>query len=441
MLRTLESDKIFGLVQPLGGLFSKHVQHRSHSDEPRFITRVLQLGNISQVWGHAAQRAEGRPFRATVHGSGTGLDAASSFLPAVAEGLERYCTCVYTDDQFVLATGEELGHEALDLDTIPRCSQIELADPRCPLRAPDKRAPIRWVRGLSLLDGRLVYLPVVMVYLYAGLTSPAERIVLPITTGCAAHISYERALVAGILEVIERDAISITWLQRLTLPRIEIDHLSPSLMPYWERYQRGSKELEYVFLDATNELGIPTVYAMQISRADKRVTTLLACSTALDPSEAVLKVIKDMAACRIAFRVQRGVPDKIEDFADIFHGATYMARAERADAFEFLLQGGSKRLLSEMVSLESSDERQALRTVLGKLRKRKMEAYAVDLSTDEALRAGARVVRVIIPALQPLSFSYRARYLGHSRLYEAPRNMGYPVYREEQLNQWPQPFA
>jgi ribosomal protein S12 methylthiotransferase accessory factor len=51
------------------------------------------------------------------------------------------------------------------------------------------------------------------------------------------------------------------------------------------------------------------------------------------------------------------------------------------------------------------------------------------------------VVRVIIPALQPLSFSYRARYLGHARLYQAPRLMGHPVREEADLNPWPQPFA
>jgi ribosomal protein S12 methylthiotransferase accessory factor len=70
-----------------------------------------------------------------------------------------------------------------------------------------------------------------------------------------------------------------------------------------------------------------------------------------------------------------------------------------------------------------------------------MEAFVVDLSTDEALRCGVRIVRVLIPALQPLSFNYRARYLGHPRLYDAPMQMGHPVHQEEQLNHWPQPFS
>ncbi|MGH9914875.1 MAG: YcaO-like family protein, partial [Pyrinomonadaceae bacterium] len=296
-------------------------------------------------------------------------------------------------------------------------------------------------QGLSLLDGRLVYLPVVMVYLYAGFVSREERIWLPITTGCAGHTSFERALLSAILEVIERDAISITWLQQLPLPRIEIDNVSPELAPYWKCGLRSSKELEYFFFDATTDLGISTIYGLQVSKANKRLTTLVSCSTSMDPGAAVIKVMRDMAACRIAFRQPRPTPEKWEDFTDIFHGASYMARSDQAHAFEFLLDSGRKRFLSEIVTLQSNDEKQALQMVLERFRRRRMDVYAVDLSTDEALRCGVRVVRVIIPGLQPLSFHHRARYLGHSRLYEMPKQMGFPVHREDQLNRWPQPFA
>jgi ribosomal protein S12 methylthiotransferase accessory factor len=70
-----------------------------------------------------------------------------------------------------------------------------------------------------------------------------------------------------------------------------------------------------------------------------------------------------------------------------------------------------------------------------------MPLYAIDLSTDEAIRHGFRVVRVVIPSLQPLSFHYRARYLGHPRLYRAPSLMGHVAKAEDELNPWPQPFG
>ena len=384
----------------------------------------------------------GTNSQTTISGAGAGIDESESTLPALAEGLERYCASAYSSEQFRWATAEELRDEALDLAIIPRCSNRELSHARCPLVAPKKTAPIRWVPALSLLDGRIVHLPVVMVYLFAGLKTPEERICLPITTGCAAHTSYERALTAAILEVIERDAISIVWLQKLGLPRIEIDSLPSNLAAYWERYLRSSKELEYVFLDATTDVGIPIVYGLQISHSNRHLTTLVSCSSAFNPADAIIKVMRDMAALRIAFRVARPAPHHYEDFTGVFHGASYLARAEQAGAFNFLMQSSTKRLLSQMPSLErGSDDRDSLRIVLEILRRRQLNAYAVDLSTDEALRCGFRVVRVVIPGLQPLSFHYRARYLGHPRLYEAPEQMGYPVLREEEVNPWPQAFC
>jgi len=280
-----------------------------------------------------------------------------------------------------------------------------------------------------------------MVYLYAGMEGPGERFWFPISTGCAAHTSLESALLAGILEVIERDAISVTWLQQLPLPRIELDCLPSPLASFWDRYQRSCRDLEYIFFDATTDIGIPTVYGLQISPANKRVTTLVSCSTSLNPAEAVGGAIREMAAGRVAFRQPKPAPENLEEFSEIFHGATHMARAEQAGAFNFLLHSGGKRRLKEIPALETGNVKRDLQMVLERLRQKQLEAFAVDLSTDEALRAGMRVVRVLIPGSQPLAFQYRARYLGHTRLYQAPRLMGYPVYEEERLNHWPQPFA
>jgi ribosomal protein S12 methylthiotransferase accessory factor len=429
---------IHDLVQSHGGLFGHQNYFRAQSDEPRFRIQTIQLGDVSQIWPHIINKWHSQT---AISGAGAGLEEGEGTLPALAEGVERYCACAYAKEQFISATADELGDDALDLDTVPRCSPTELSRSRCPIVAPDKKTPIRWVRGLSVLDGRPVYIPAVMVYLYAGFASPEERFWFPITTGCAAHTSLERALLSAVLEVIERDAISITWLQQLRLPRIEIDRFSPSLAASWDRYQSSSSELEYAFFDATTDLGVPIIYALQVARANPRLTTLVSCSTALDPADAIVKAMRDMAACRIAFRVPRPAPETVEEFSGIFHGASYMARAEQAPAFEFLLGNGKSRRLSEIAGIEAKDDRQALQTVLDWLRRRRFDVYAVELSTDEALRAAMRVVRVLIPGLQPLSFHYRARFLAHARLYDAPAQMGYPVYGEEQLNHWPQPFA
>lgn len=437
----LACNDLLTLQQPLGGLSSGDVCYRATADEPKLTTRVVGLGDLGLIWPPPQGASGGRTQKASLHGVGVGLDKQESLIPALGEAIERYCSSVYTEQQLIRASANELGKDALDLDTIPRCSKTELSHPRCPLVAPDKSVPIRWVRGISVLDGRVVYLPLVMAYLFAGFENQGERIWDPISTGCAAHRSFERALLAAICEVIERDAISIVWLQSLSLPRIEIDYVSSSLAPYWDLYQRSCKDLEYIFFDATTDIGVPTVYAVEVAPANKRVTTLVSCSTTLEPADAVAKVIRDMAQCKAAFRAPRYIPEEWDDFNDILHGGTYMAEGTRATAFEFLLQSGGKQLLTRMNSINAPHFKQALQIILSFFRRKHLDVFAVDLSTDEAVRTGMRVVRVLIPGLQPVGFRYRARYLGHSRLYQAPREMGYPVRKEGKLNHWPQPFV
>jgi ribosomal protein S12 methylthiotransferase accessory factor len=199
--------------------------------------------------------------------------------------------------------------------------------------------------------------------------------------------------------------------------------------------------LDYYFFDATTDLGIPTVYGVQRAPWNRTGATFVTCASAASAAEALAKVIRDMSHSSSAFRRPRPTPDNVEEFTGIFHGATYMARAEQAQGFDFLLKSGSRRLLSEIPALEADSEKALLASILNRLREKGLDTFAVELSTDEALRSGFRVVKAIIPGLQPLSFNQRARYLGHPRLYEAPAQMGYESHAEEEINPLPQPFA
>lgn len=433
-MKSTTAGTLLQLLQPYGGLFSSAPLNFSYPGEPRIVARRIELGDVGAVWPQIGKRGS-----VTVRASGSGIDEESALVPALAEGLERYSLCLFHNEQFLWATGNELGRDALDLDALARCSRFELSHPKCPLVLPDKSKRIRWVRGLSLLDGRPVWIPVVLVYSHAGYAVPEERFWFPISTGCAAHISYERALLSAIYELVERDILAIAWLQKLALPRIEIDVVPQVLKPYWQRYMQAAADLEYLFFDATSDLGVPTVYGVEIARHNRNVTTLVACATGITMAEALSKTLRDMVSLRPAFRKPRPLPDSWDDFTDLLHGAAFMAKAESAPAFEFLTVHRRMKRLSEIETAQA--ENTALQAVVNRFRQKEMDIYVLDLTTDEAIRAGMRVLRVIAPALQPFSFKYRARFLDHPRLYSAPIAMGYPSLPEEELNPWPQPFA
>lgn len=433
------SDRFAGVGIRPGGLFRSATNLRSYGPEPSLYTSIVELGDVGRLpFRNTSPALPPRPARIT--GSGTHASMQRSELLACAEAIERYCAYAWRPEQFVWATAHELADAALDLDLLPQCSRLELLHPKCPLRAITKHSPMRWVHGLSLTTGRPAYVPAVIAFLQTGYVSDAERISLPISTGCAAHETYERAVVSGILEVVERDAISLLWLQQLALPEIVLDKYQGSpVEAYWREYLNSSADLEYRLFDATTDLGIPVVYGLQLC-PDRERATIVSCSAATDAFAALEKVLRDMTAVRLAFRTLRNIPAEWDDFREILDGATYMARVEQRPAFEFLLRTKA-RVNSSQLQRQELDPAAALQQLMTRLRSAQMDVFVVDLTTDEAIRAGMRVVRVIIPGLQPLSFHYRARFLAHSRLYSAPEKMGYPVLKETELNPFPQPFA
>lgn len=426
------------LISPLGGVVSRVARLDHRSGDPDYRIFGADLGDLGQLFDHVAVATAGDSSRAQMNGAGSDRDAERASRLAAMEGLERYATCVFHEDQFVWATARDLGAEALPLDSLPRVSDAEAAAPGCPLRRPDPDAPLRWVRGVSLVTGEERWVPAMLVYLYIAPKSDAERIWLPISTGCAAHTETVAALGNALCEVIERDAISLTWLLRPELPRLELDDVPPEAAPFLERNR--SDGVESLLFDATTDLGIPTVYCLERTPWSE-MAQLVTCSTELDPRRAVVKVLREAASTRIALVDAPPPPNRTEDFHDVMHGATYMAHPARRAAFAFLEDSPARRLLSDLPRLGGVDPDADLALLVGRLAAAGMEVVAVDLTCDELDRLGFRAVRVVVPGLQPLSFSPLVQYRDHPRLAQAAQRMGWPVPVEADLNPWPQPFA
>jgi ribosomal protein S12 methylthiotransferase accessory factor len=419
------------VVSGRGGLVSSTRALEPPFGHPRLKVYSALLGDVGRLLGTHGAYQEMRPSA-----TGRSFDDRLARSIAVAEAIERYATCMYAGHEIVTASAAELGSAAIDLDAVPRSSARELENPRCRVPPPDRHAPMRWVESVELRSGRRVWAPAVMAFMRMH-PLPGERFWLQISTGCAAHTDIRAALAAAICEVIERDAVALTWLQRLPLPPLDPDAVPPAareIMAWCER-----NRVQTHLFDATSDLGVPTVYTVTVAPADPRIAQLVGCSTSPTIEDAVDKAVTESCVARIAVQGAGAPPDEIADFASVLDGAVYMARPERRHALDFLLEGVDARAKAIPRALAERPE-DALDALRSTLERRGMNAYAVNLTTREAEAAGLSVVRVIIPALQPLTFRPLAQYRGHPRLFDAPAAMGHAVHAESDLNPWPQPF-
>ncbi len=430
------------------GLVSRAAELSQSSGEPPFSIWTGFLGDLSaalrsqRTWTHRVESGN-------IDGAGGAIDPDLARHIAIVESLERYSSCSWADEDLIWDTPAGLGDAAIGPDRWPACSPTELADPHCGLVPFDSRVPLRWVRGWSLTRGREVFVPAILVYLKFPVHSPSERFTNTVSTGTAAHSDLREAVLGGLLEVIERDAIALTWLQRLRLPEIVVD---PAVLdPEVAEYHRvgTSTELTVHLRDATTDYGIPILYAVQTSEADTELSQVVAATCDLDPQRALAKIYRELASLRIALRSHARSPRAQEVTGQdmtVVGGALADAAPSMRHVFDFLLEGSRPiRRLTDMGRpelrgiRESSDD--SLDRVVSALERAGSEAVVVDLTTDEARQVGMHVVKTLVPEAVPLSFSHHARYLATPRLYEAPRAMGLKAHDEAGINPVRQPFA
>jgi ribosomal protein S12 methylthiotransferase accessory factor len=356
---------------------------------------------------------------------------------------------VHSPDQLRRATAAELGDEALDLDRLARCAPDEPGMATGGVSVPRKDARIRWVRGYSLVQQRPLYVPAIMVYLFFPAEHVGENFWIPISTGCAFHHDLSQAVLSGLLEVIERDSLALTWLHQLPLPRLDLGERArwPAALAALLDLMEDAA-LEYHFFDATTDLGVPTVYALQLNDHTDLLANLVVSASRLDPWEALTRTVEEGCSSRLALDARLGIepldpryrrhPELIYELEDC---ALYYAERDRRAEFRFLLDGRRSRALRDLADLSRGDPSRDLARLLDVFRARGMEVVVVDLTTPEVRDAGFWAIRVIVPEAVPMSPVHAVRFLDTPRLYEAPRAMGFGARARSDVTAKPQPFA
>lgn len=395
---------VMDIVRPRGGIVSGVARVIGDDASPDFEMANATIGNLTDIFPHVSMSDGSDVSKESIGGSGADVTSEMAWLRAVMEGVERYASMAYTEEEFLVASGNELGDEALDLNTIPRCSKSEYLNPKCPYAPADKSKPIRWIKGYSLTEKKYKYVPALMTHLYLK-PGPDERFWQMISTGTAAHFNLDSALVSGINEVIERDAIALTWLAKLPLSKIDVP--SPPPPEVAANLSRLAKSrVKHTGFDATTDFGIPTVYSVQTLEGHPHLSQYVNCSTEFSALDAYAKTIREAAPARPVFNDGIDVPDDLSDFVSLHHGAAYLGRPEFRDEFGFLLSSSGTIGIGDMGGYFPEDDNARLSVLIDKLKSMNMEAIAVDLTTEDLREVGVWVVKVVIPGLMPMTSTH-----------------------------------
>ncbi len=334
---------------------------------------------------------------------------------ALAEAVERHVLASRTD-YFVAEKKETVsnmhykGIAALALERIVSLPQ-----------AFSEAQKFLWIRGDSLISKRALWVPAQIVSGNPGVLVALNEPLLreQNTTGCAVGETKETALLQGALEVIERDAYMILWLNRLTLPQVNLDQLTlrstslSRLMKLCTRYRLRPSVIRMI-TDA------PTYALAVVLKDESGMIPKISLGLKAHRNPALAAEGALLEALRIRPDVRRAQdetydksPERISDIGH-FDRLRYWAEDNRAKALTFLTDGPTNDLQSEPWELDTDKEH--LARIVAWCREKGYECASVSLTKSKGNPTPWHLEHVIIPELQPLYLKEKNRPIDSPRL-------------------------
>jgi ribosomal protein S12 methylthiotransferase accessory factor len=424
------------LVDSKTGIIRTVSLMRLHEDDPPVFLAHAEPSDTVPITGmHAANR-----------GAACSVSSDRALVRACGESIERYASAIYDPRTLRLASYAELaaGDERfVRVHDIYPFGDADFDAPGFPYQRVLDDTPIRWVRGRALADDGPVWLPascVYVPYLFDRAVEPWTH--MPISTGLAAGRDIAGCIDKGIYEIIERDALMISWLAEITVPRIDVD----SCMGYADdvdRLLRCAPQTggEWFLSHLTLDIDVPVIGAALIDPGDPPRTSF-GISANDDPVHALRLALEEAALTRTLVNRSTEIlegpgedEDEDEDEGGIEtlrgHLMAHATSARLRERLRFMTDDGPKRDFESLF---------AERSTLGeRLASAGLEAFWVDVTTTDLRACGFRVTRTIIPTMQPLDNDHRFRYLGGKRLRSVPERMGVQI-GERGFNPDPHPF-
>lgn len=340
----------------------------------------------------------------SVSANGIAFTKEQALWRVLGEACGCYAAGVYAEDRLVTASRRELGARALSVDALIGFSDIQYARMEFPYFRFDPDVRIRWTEGTNLTRKQPLLVPAVLVYLGYEVITPLEMFYPCTSTGMAAGRTLAQALLAGLCEVVERDAFMCTWLLRRPPRRVPLSILEQLL---------DSRELTLVKNDAfevcvtlsTTDLGIPCAITVITSR------------------NKAAAVVGSGAHPYVHTAIARSLLDAYHAL-DRFECLDAKARNDVV----WLTQGPE---CTEITGNQPFTGRECVEGA-------GYEVSFVETTTADVRSLGMRTVKVLVPGLHPLNMDAGTVHEDRRRLQRVADHWGIPMPAE--LNPNPHPL-
>ncbi len=352
-------------------------------------------------------------------GLGISETRTGAIISCLAESIERYCMSFIPKDELIYAKKDELD-KSKTFESFATYNEKQYQENRN-FTNPYKDK-IHWTKIYSINNPKkYMYYPASLIYLPFSISLPVAE---NTSTGMSAGFSIEDCITSGLLELLERDALMINFLQRLNPLEIDIETIDGNNK---ELINKIKEEYNIKIYRLYSDIKVPIYLAYIWQEEGKKVHYGIGACAHFDSDYAINKALKE---CLFTHFYSKNIIDaRVDNPKEI-----------KALYEHFLYYQGDKfkELLFTSKVVKYKKEKTNLKKVLENLKEKGLEVYYKELTTADIKPTKLKVVKVIVPGLIDLNKTHLLPRLGAERFWSVPKNLG--LKYGEVLDNKPHPF-
>ncbi|HAA15663.1 MAG TPA: hypothetical protein DCE41_29715 [Cytophagales bacterium] len=266
--------------------------------------------------------------------------------------------------------------------------------------------PMHWTIAWSLHTQELHWVPLSLCY--ANTPHKDRRFARYFHNGGAAGVTLEEAILQGLLELIERDAVAIWWYNKIARPLVDCNTMDPLLLDQLK--ETLGETWTYWGLDLTHDFGIPVIAAIAQHIKSKKYSFGFGCH--IDPTIAAQRAFTELI--------------QITEIRD-FNVSPFQFDEIKADTYLYPKME-AEVALGDMPNPVLPTIKESINYIVNKADQLKLEVLVHDYSRPDMY---LKTARIMVPGM-----CHIFPYFGAKRLYEVPVKMGWQEMAkdEESLN-------
>lgn len=436
----LELLDLLGIADSLQkkGFIKNYSRNRNLPDEPKITSWGIQY--LSENESDQTNFAGGSSFE----------DERLALAKAISEAIERNAWFTFKEfpgiHEATVSKMRKNNNSILPEKFVSYTKKQIKENPKLQITESDS---FLWIKGYSWIANKPVWLPVQTVsgnkdLRGFSLSSKEPVIRSSITNGLATHPKKINALLLASLEIIERDAYMITWLNQISPEKIDINEFlkeKNSLSKLIKLCKQYRLLPHILSLPTDAPAYVVSIVLEDLSETLPRFTLGLKAHRNLAAAieGAILEALRMHKVIRLEKKNKKNNWNKNTKAVDIRHldRLLYWSEPERSERLNFLIKGKKKNLKNEI--WENDTDKEHFERIVSWCKDKKYELASVSFSNSPSNIPKWNIEIVVIPEMQPIYFNEKLPQIGGIRLREIPEKFGYlsrKPYTED-----PHPFA